>query len=175
MNAEVITNQPIQINRVVKKTTSTSIIKSSLLLVGGAIVIAFGRTDSLPDSVKLTALMAGVGIFLWGTFRFIFGSKELVDNQTGKVIKTKKYTYSPFELNRLIYFIEAKNFEGLVSIKTKESDNLQLSTNHTTDGNYITFQLFEWKGYGMEKASVLYSFEGDEAQKICSLLHLTNK
>ncbi|MFV0398270.1 MAG: hypothetical protein ACK5JU_09700 [Bacteroidales bacterium] len=159
---------------IVKRRSTVKTIFSALIIVVGIafFVLSHSNGEWITKTIQMALFTCGVFVLTAGIILIIWGAKEKIDATTGKTIRSCTLYYPTAELNRVMYFIESRNFKSLKEMNQDPNGGLQLEIYFSNDKQFVAFRIFEFKNYTYDSVSTVYRFEGEEAEKILSYLQI---
>lgn len=159
---------------IVKKRSTVKTVFSALVIVVGIAFFALSHSNGewITKNTQTALFTCGIFALTIGIVLIVWGAKEKIDASTGKAIRSCSLYYPSAELNRVMYFIESKNFKSLKEMKKDPNGGLQLEIYYSNDNHFVAFRIFEFKNYTYDSVSTVYRFEGEEAETILSYLQV---
>lgn len=157
-------------DNIIKK--KKSIIKPSLLLLVGAVILYLGTTIESGASDMLSSLLItlGIGVMVWGLVAFVSSKECFVYKPTGKVLKKHKVYVSPNQSFRLQQILEGNKYDELKSISQQEQSNLSLDIFCTDDHQYAVMQALEFVPYNDVPTTPAIVCQGEKARLLAVVL-----
>lgn len=174
MNTKDIKDPSISEFSIIKRRSTGKTIFSTLIIILGIafFVLSSSNGEWITSTIQIALFTCGIFALTTGIILIIWGAKEKVDSTTGKAIRSCDFFYSSAELNRVMYFIESRNFKSLKEMNQNPHGGLQLEIYYSSDKQFVAFRIFEFRDYTYNSASTMYRFENEEAEKILSYLQI---
>lgn len=174
MNTNITKASPASEFSIIKRRSTGKTIFSVLVIILGIAFFVLSRSNGewITKTIQIALFTCGIFALTTGIILIIWGAKEKIDATSGKTIRSCNYYYSSAELNRVMYFIESRNFKSLKEMNQNPHGGLQLEIYFSNDKQFVAFRIFEFKNYTYDSVSTVYRFEDEEAEKILSYMQI---
>ena len=159
---------------IIKRRSSVKTVFSALIIILGIalFVLSHSNEEWITKTIQIALFTCGIFALTTGIILIVWGAKEKIDATTGKAIRSCTLYYASAELNRVMHFIESRNFKSLKEMNQDPNGGLQLEIYFSNDKQFVAFRIFEFKNYTYESVSTVYRFEDEEAEIILSYLQI---
>lgn len=156
---------------IVKRTSALSLTFSiSMLLVG---VAAFALTFQLEDrssTLSMALMVIGTVLFLIGTFRLFWKSKEIVYLPTNSVAKEFSVFFDLKYLDKLTEIINSGKFLANADLHCENSGNIRMDIILTQDKQFAAVQLFQFVPYNYQAVTSVCYYKEHSASEFSAFL-----
>lgn len=160
--------------QVSQHTSTSSVLCSSLLALGGFIAIFVSLDmDRSSSTLCMVVLTLGTIFLLIAMYRFFWRSRDLVYTPTGSVIVDGSCFLDICDLKQLEEMLEQGKFEMSDRLTFKHSGNVRMDYMLSKDRKFAAVQLFKFIPYTYEPISQVFYYTDETARLFTN--HLSDK
>ena len=156
---------------IVKRTSVSSLTYSiAMLLVG---LGSFASTFQLEDrssTLSMALMVVGTVLFLIGTFRLFWKSKQTVYLPTNSVAKEFSVFFDLKYLDKLSGIITSGNFSSNSELHCENSGNIRMDVILSEDKQFAAVQLFQFVPYNYQAVTSVCYYKEQDASEFAAFL-----
>jgi len=156
---------------ITKRTNAFGLIFSSLLIVAGLAALIFSnRLEENASALTMVFLLSGTILIIWGAFRLVWKSKEIVYAPTGSVTREKSFFFDLKYLDDLKNCITSGQFSLSNDLKSEDNGNIRMDVILSEDKNFAAVQLFQFVPYAYNPVTSVHYYTNGEAAALSTFL-----
>lgn len=153
----------------VKRTSSTNLIFSSILFLGGAVAL-FSGYKIADHTLSLGLGVMGLALLAWSIIRLFIRSKEIVYLPTNSIASKQSIFFDLKHLDDLKRIVTTGNPSADLILKSDSNGNVRMDVLETRDRRFVAIQLLQFVPYMYSPVTSVYYFTGNEAAAVCSFI-----
>lgn len=156
---------------IVKRISVSSLIFSGVLLLAG--VLAFVSTMEIEEKSSagsMSLMVLGAALFLFGIFRLLWKSKEVVYLPTGSLANEYRVFFDLKDLDRLKGMVTSNSYSVSSEIKSQAGGNIRLEIILSKDKKFAAVQLFQFIPYTYQPVTSVHYYTNEEASAVAAFL-----
>lgn len=156
---------------IVKRTSASSLTYSIVMLLIG--IGAFGSTFQLEDrssTLSMALMVVGTVLFLIGTFRLFWKSKQIVYLPTNSVAKEFSVFFDLKYLDKLKGIVASETFSTDTDLHCENSGNVRMDIILTEDKQFAAVQLFQFVPYNYQAVTSVCYYKAQNASEFAAFL-----
>ncbi|NDV63867.1 hypothetical protein [Bacteroides sp. 224] len=153
----------------VKRTSSTNLIFSGILFLGG-IASLFSGIQTSDHTLSLGLSVVGIALVTWAIIRLFIRSKEIVYLPTGSVANKQSIFFDLKYMDELKKVVTTGNSGVDLPLKSDSNGNVRMDVLETRDRRFVAVQLLQFVPYMYSPVTSVYYFTGNEAAAISSFI-----
>ena len=156
---------------IVKRISVSSLIFSGVLLLAG--VLAFVSTMEIEEKSSagsMSLMVLGAALFLFGIFRLLWKSKEVVYLPTGSLANEYRVFFDLKDLDKLKGIVTSNSYSVSSEIKSQAGGNVRLEIILSKDKKFAAVQLFQFIPYTYQPVTSVHYYTNEEASAFAAFL-----
>lgn len=156
---------------IIKRISVSSLVFSTVLVLAGILAfVSILEVEDRTSAISMTLMVLGAAFFLFGIFRLLWKSKEVVYLPTGSIAKEYSVFFDLKNLDKLTKIVQTNSFSINTDIKSTAGGNVRLDVILSKDNKFAAVQLFQFIPYTYHPVTTVCYYTNADASAVAAFL-----